>query len=174
MSKLIIGMGLPGAGKSTLLKEFADKYGYEYISVDSVREKNGLNTEQPSTEQEWDEVRSRTLENYRAGKTVVVDGTFLGDIRQKFLDFARMNGVEKIQGLLIDTPAELAWERTLERDRPVKREVFEDRLWNLKNLPPEMTEGFDAIFTVNETGELVEAKIPKESGREHLREKKFL
>lgn len=173
MPKLVIGMGLPGSGKSTVLKEFADKYGYDFVSVDQVREKYGLTTEQPSTDREWDEIRSRALAGYKAGRTVVIDGTFLGNIRKKFLDFARENGIQKIHGVLVDTPAELAWERNLGRERQTKREVFEDRLDNLKNLPPEMIDGFDAIFTLNENGELKEAEIPKEANRELTRERKF-
>ncbi|MFM2424419.1 MAG: hypothetical protein RLZZ70_810, partial [Candidatus Parcubacteria bacterium] len=98
MAKLIMGMGLSGAGKSEILKRFSLKYGYEYISVDDVREKFGLTSEQPSTEREWDFIRSQTLKNYKENRTVVLDGTFLGDIRKKFIDFARENGVEKIQG----------------------------------------------------------------------------
>ncbi len=173
MPKLIIGMGLPGAGKSTVLAKFAIKYGYELISVDEVRAKNGLTTEQPSTEREWDEIRTRTLESYRAGKTVVIDGTFLGNIRNKFIDFVRESGVQKIQGLLVDTPSEVAWERNLARDRKTAREVFDDRLDNLKNLPPEVDEGFDSIFTVNENGELTEAALTNEHKREFRPQKRF-
>jgi predicted kinase len=174
MAKLIMGMGLPGAGKSEILKKFSEKYGYEYISVDDVREKFGLTSEQPSTEREWDFIRSQTLENYNENRTVVLDGTFLGDIRKKFLDFARENGIEKIQGLLVETPEEIAWARNLSRERNTSREVFDDRLLNLKNFPPEITDGFDAIFSVDENGELTEAELPNEQIREFKPRQRFL
>lgn len=37
MQKVIIGSGIPGAGKTTILKKFAEKYGYTYISSDTIR-----------------------------------------------------------------------------------------------------------------------------------------
>lgn len=174
MAKLIIGMGLPGAGKSKVLKEFCDKYGYEYISVDEVREKFGLTRGQPSTEREWDDIRSRTIEQYKAGSTVVVDGTFLGDVRKRFIDFARENGIRKIQGLLIDTPEEIAWKRNLSRETKTPREVFDNRLDNLKKYPPEIAEGFDSMFRLNENGEMVDAKLPDEQKREFRPRQRFL
>jgi len=166
MAKLIIGMGLPGAGKSTLLKEFCDKYDYDYIRVDDIRKEFGLTSAQASTEEVWNDIRSRTLDGYWAGRTVVVDATFLGDARKKFIDFARANGVEKIQGLLVDTPEEIAWIRNQSREDKTSRELFEDRLSNLKNFPPEITDGLDSLFVLNEHGELLKAELPGELKRE--------
>jgi len=174
MPKLIMGIGIPGAGKSTVLRSFAEKYGYEFISMDDVREKYDLPEGQPATEREWYEIGSRMIESIKGGKSVVVDATFADDIRQRFIGFARENGVQKIQGIFLDPPTEIAWARNLARDRKVSREVFDKRAQSLKDAPPEMTDGFDALFTLDENGELKEAQIPKDGEREITRERKFI
>ncbi len=168
MEKLIIGMGLPGAGKSTTLSTFAAKYGHTYVSFDRIREKLGLTRAQSSTQQVFDDIGALMVENYKAGKTVVLDGTFLNEARIKFIEFARANKIKKIQGIFLDTPEELAWERVQARKAEEKttRELFDGRVRHLKDFPPGISDGFDSFFVLNENGELVSAERPKEQRRE--------
>jgi predicted kinase len=173
MAKVVIGIGLPGAGKSTTLKKFSDKYGYFFVRVDDFRKLHNLTPADPSTEAVWDDIRSKVIEHYRKGETVVIDATFLGDIRKRFIEFARQNGVSKIQGVLVDTPEELAWARNQSREERTSRELFEDRLAHLRSFPPEIADGFDSFFVVNEKGELTQAELAAEQVREFRPRSKF-
>ncbi|TAK59267.1 ATP-binding protein [Patescibacteria group bacterium] len=168
MAKLMVGMGLPGSGKSTNLTKLAQKYAYEYISFDTVREAFGLSRAESSTPAVFEHIGSRMLELYRAGKTVVLDGTFLNGYRRELIAFARANGVKRIQGIFVDTPEEHAWARVQARSAEEKttRKLFDGRVDHLKKFPPQIDDGFDAIFVLNEVGELVKAKMPRERERE--------
>jgi len=171
MSKLIISIGLPGSGKTCLLKSFAERYGYEYTGVDQVKESYGLNRNNSATEREWDDMRQQIVENAKNNKTLVVDVSFLMSTayRQKFISFARENGFKKIQGLFVDTPAELAWERAESREVKISRAAFDNKVAILKNLPPDINDGFDSLFTTDECGKLVRAEMayrPREFSRE--------
>ncbi len=173
MGKLIMGIGLPASGKSKTLIDFAEKYHYTYLAVDDLREARGMNPHDPKTEVIWDEMRRRTQELLAEGETIVVDATFVeSQHRRDFLTLARRSGAEKIQGVFVDTPSEVAWERNLARQRTVPRDKFQERVDWLNSAPPELTDGFDALFTLNENQELVELKRFGESGLP--REKKWM
>jgi len=171
MSKLIVSIGLPGSGKTCLLKSFAERYGYEYTGIDQVKKGYGLTKEYQATDREWDDVRTQVAENAKSNKTLVLDVSFLMSTshRQKFLAFARENGVKKIQGLFVDTPAELAWKRAESRKVKISRAAFDNKLAILKSLPPDINDGFDSLFTTDECGKLVRSEMasrPREFNRE--------
>lgn len=166
MIKLILGIGIPGSGKTTVLKAFAEKYNYEYICTDDVR--SGLNiasndplaaTDNPVTISIWNAIRERTKEALKQGKTVVVDATFTKlELRKQFINLAHENGAQKVQGVFLDTPNEIAWERTKHRDREVPEHVFKKRVKSITNDPPKVIDGFDAIFTIKEYENLFKAE----------------
>ncbi|TSD06310.1 MAG: hypothetical protein Greene07147_169 [Parcubacteria group bacterium Greene0714_7] len=173
MSKLIISIGLPGSGKTCILKSFAERYGYEYTGVDQVKESYGLSRNNTATEREWDDMRQQIVESAKNNKTLVVDVSFLmaTSLRQRFIAFARENGVTKIQGLFVDTPAELAWKRAESRKVRISRAAFDNKLTILKSLPPDINDGFDSLFTTDECGKLVRSEMayrPREFQREKL------
>ncbi len=166
MIKLILGIGIPGSGKTTVLKAFAEKYNYVYICTDDVR--SGLNiasndplaaTDNPVTISMWDTIRQRTKEALKQGKTVVVDATFTRlELRREFIALARENGAQKIQGVFLDTPSQIAWERTKQREREVPEHVFKKRVESITNDPPKTIDGFDAIFTIKQYENLLTAE----------------
>jgi len=174
MAKLILAIGLPGSGKSQTLKRFADKYGYAFVSLDDIRAEHGLGAEQESNEAVWNDVKTRTIDSFKSGKSVVLDGTFLSDSRRIALEVARANGIEKIQGVFIDTPAEIAWERNWARERHTPDAVFDERLAHMKAFPPKLEDGFDSFFRLDENGELVEAETYVETKKEPRRERRFI
>ena len=164
MVKVIIGIGIPGSGKTTVLKEYAEKYGYDYICPDDIRkEMLGDATEQSKNIEVWDEARRRTKDLLSQEKIIVFDATFTNaEMRKKFLDFVRENGAEKIQGILFDTPLEVAKERNLKRERQIPEHVIEKMESDLRNTKPKIEEGLDAIFTLNEYQELIDVERKSE------------
>lgn len=171
-------MGLPGSGKSTTLSKFAENHGYEYIALDQIREKLGITNAQPSTKDVLDEIVSRTLEKYGAGCTVVLDGTFLNDMRKNFIEVMRAHGVGKIQGLFIDVPEDIAWERLQAREKDwedkTTRELFDTRLRHRNEFPPSVTDGFDSLLVLNERGELSKVELASGNNQELKVQKRFL
>lgn len=156
--KFIMGIGIPGSGKTTLLRSFAARYGYEYISADEVRAELLIpandpiaSTDNPITINMWEVIRKKVEKSLRNGQTIVLDATFARkELRIEFIQLARKNGATKIQGVFVDTPAEVAWERGKNRERQISERVFKERVDSLKKDPPISGDGFDTIFTVKQ------------------------
>lgn len=168
-------MGLTCSGKTTTFKKFADDYGYDYISPDDIRmeicgdikyqtEQNSLAFEERNRKI-WNEVKKRLKESLLEGHTAVIDSVF-NDIkkRKEFLDFARENGADKIQGVYIDTSLEVAKERNCNRERHVPEEVIEKISLDFEENRPKNEEGFDSMFTLDEYQKLVDAEIKTKEG----------
>jgi predicted kinase len=172
MAKVIVGIGMAGVGKTTVLKTFAEKNGYAYICPDDIRaEVTGNAMDQSRNKEIWDEVRARTAHYLQDGQTVVVDATFTTlDQRIHFLDFVREHGAEKIQGIFVDAPAEIAKERNASRERRIPEYAIDRMAKNLKEHPPKIEDGFDSIFTVDEYQQLKEAEM---IGEGEFHKKKF-
>jgi predicted kinase len=177
MPKVILGMGLPGSGKSTTLSAFAKTYGYEYIPLDKIRHNLGIGEAQSSTDAVLNEAAAQVLALYRSGKTAVIDGTFLNDMRKQFIDHVRASGVHKIHGLFIDVPQDIAWSRVQAREKDwldkTPRELFDTRLRHKEAFPPAVTDGLDALFIADENGRLSRVELAVEGGAE-FKEKSFL
>ena len=177
MAKVIIGIGLPGSGKSNVLGAFAESYGYEYIPLDQIRKELGIGEGQNSTNEVLREVVARTLARYKEGKTVVVDGTFLNDMRKKFIHTIREGGAQKIQGMFIDTPKDIAWDRAQIREKDwedkTPRSLFEERVRHKEAFPPSVTDDFDALFTLDENGTMKKVDL-KEGLTREFTNKSFL
>ena len=159
-----MGIGIPGSGKTTVLKEFAKRYEYSYICPDDIRtEITGSPSDQSKNREVWEEAYKRVFQNLNDGNTVVFDATFANkDQRKDFINFARENGAEKIQGVFFDVPIGLAKERNLERNRVVPEYAIDRMYRNLKQYSPELEDGFDGIFTLDEMGKMIDAEFDKE------------
>jgi predicted kinase len=168
MSKLIIGIGLPGSGKTAVMKDFAARYGYKYLSTDMIREKFALGIDEPSTMAVWDEIRSLVKYSAENNQTLVFESTFtMGDQRRAFLDFARSIGIEKIQGIFVNTPCEIAWQRNNERKHNVSKETFDTRRSYLEEDMPDVQDGLDSLFTLDEYSNLVKTEMAAGLKREN-------
>jgi len=161
MKKVIMGIGIPGSGKSTTLKKFADKNGYEYICPDDIRlEMTGDSSNQTKNREVWEEAHRIIKKNLNEGKTSVFDATFADSKQRKsFIDFTRTHGAEKVQGVYLDIDLEIAKERNSIRERKVPERVLEIMSKSLSNLPPEITDGFDLIVTLDEEQKLIDAEM---------------
>jgi predicted kinase len=157
MKKVIIGIGIPGSGKTTVLKEFAAKYDYIYICPDDIRaEILGDAANQSKNKEVWAEAHRRLSDFLSQGKTIVFDATFTNlNGRKNFIDLARQSGAEKVQGILFDTPLEIAQERNLKRERQVPEHAIQRMHNDLQSNRPNIEDGLDSIFTLNEYQDLV-------------------
>lgn len=161
MSKVIMGIGIPGSGKTTLLKAFAEKYNYIYICPDDIRaELAGDAADQSKDKEVWEKTYERVSQVIDTNISAVVDATFANEVyRQKFLDFIKEKGVSKIEGVYVNTPLEIAKERNAQRERQVPEEIIDMMSESITEHPPEMEEGFDALFVLDENQEMVSAEI---------------
>lgn len=175
MKKVILGIGIPGSGKTTVMKNFAQQYGYSYICPDDIREElTGSMIDQSKNKEVWDEAHKRMKKQLDEGKTVVFDATFTNpEQRKEFLKFAKENGAEKIQGVYLDVDLETAKERNELRERQVPNHVLERMDKSLNDFPPEIKDGFDSIFTLDNEKKIIEAEMERENKIIHKEFGKF-
>lgn len=161
MKKVIVGIGVPGSGKTTLLKDFALKYNYSYICPDDIRfEMTGNASDQSKNNDVWNEAYKRLENEMVKGSTVVFDATMANQRdRKNFLEKAKKFGAQKIQGVYLDVPIEIAKSRNEGRERVVPDFVLNRMNDNLENFPPNIDEGFDSIFTFDELQKITKAEI---------------
>ncbi len=166
MNKVIMTIGIPGSGKTTISKSFAEKNNYVYICPDDIRKEiTGNESDQSRNAEVWNNTYQRVLSAINSNSTVVVDATFASyKDRKSFLDFLRSSGVEKIQGLYIDTPLEVSKNRNRNRDRIVPDSVLNRMDSFLKKNPPDINDGFDSLFILDESRNMVSVEMKKGEG----------
>jgi len=171
MSKLIMGIVIPGSGKTTALKPFAEQNAYAYLCPDDIRiELTGNSADQSRNREVWAEAHKRVAHALENGLTIVFDETFARDSERKnFIAFAHEHGATKIQGVVADVSFEIARERNLARDRVVPEHAMERMRQMLLDVPPEIADGFDSLFFIDEFQKLKQAEI----GGEHKISKEF-
>ena len=159
-----MGIGMPGSGKTTALKPFAEKNSYLYLCPDDIRaELTGNPADQSKNREVWAEAHKRVAHALEHGKDVVFDATFTRDSERKnFIAFAREHGATKIQGIVADVSFEIASERNLARDRVVPEHAMERMQKMLLDAPPEISDGFDSLFIIDEFQKLKHVEIGKE------------
>lgn len=164
MNKVILGIGISGSGKTTILKKFAEDNGYYYISVDETRKEiSGREDDQSVNSEAWDVSRRLLKYMYESGKTIVFDATFVKKKeREEFLGFLKDEGVGRIQGVFVDTPFEDAKKRNEGRNRTIRESSLMLQEKYLRESPPSVNEGFDALFRLDENAKIVgvETRVP--------------
>jgi len=166
MAKVIMGIGIPGSGKTTILKKIVDDYNYSYICPDDIRlELTGDTNDQSKNKEVWEE-SYRLLEKYlKEGKTVVFDATFAdAHGREDCISLAHKFGANKVQGIYIDLPIEIAKDRNSNRERVVPEHIIESMHKSLKLNSPELQEGFDSIFTLDEYCQAIKTELKVAEG----------
>lgn len=147
-----MGIGIPGSGKTSALKPFAEKNGYMYVCADDIRaELSGDASTQLPPKKVWGIAYARIADALARGTSVVVDGTFAKPAdRDSLLTFARKHGATRVEAIFVDTPLEVALKRNALRDRIVPTGVTQNMHDLLRTRPPDITDGFDAVFDLDE------------------------
>jgi predicted kinase len=169
--KALIGIGIPGSGKTRTLKKFAEKNNYTYICPDDIRAElsGGDASDQSKNKEVWELTYKRAVEALNSGISVVVDATFANAVQRKsFIQFLRNSGVEKIQGLYVDTPLEVAKERNQKRQRKVPDFVLDRMHFSIIENPPSISDGLDSLIMLDENQKLISTEI-KDSKGIHLK-----
>jgi predicted kinase len=148
------------------VKAFAEKNDYVYICPDDIRtELTGDPSDQSKNKEVWETTEQRVVEAIHSGSTVVVDATFAHHGQRKsFLEFLRNNGAQKIEGLYVNTPLEIAKERNANRERQVPEHALERMSGFMEENKPEIHDGFDALFTLDENQNLKSVEIKHNDG----------
>jgi len=165
--KALIGIGIPGSGKTTTLKKFAEKNNYVYICPDDIRAElsGGDAADQSKNKEVWELTYNRAAEALKSGISVVVDATFANSGQRKsFIEFLRKSGAEKIQGLYVDTPLEVAKERNSKRERQVPDFVLDRMHTSIKENPPALSDGLDSLFVLDSDQKLLSAESSNKNG----------
>ncbi len=154
MKKVIFSIGIPGSGKSTVLRQFSEAYHYTYICPDDIRgEINQDQSSQANMKLVWETAYSRMKKALQEGQTVVFDSTMAKQQdRENFIKMAAESGAEKIQGLLFETPSDLAHERNQMRDRVVPDFVLDRMQKSLELDPPNTDKGSYSLFKLDREG----------------------
>lgn len=161
MKVAIIAMGIPGSGKTTLLAPFAEKHGLKRISRDEIREEMfGDPLDRSSQGVVWEEANRRMYAALGECQGVVLDSTFATrEKRTGIIADLRAAGADRIIGVLFTTPLDVAKKWNHGRiDAPqghvVKESVMDTVHAQLAAEPPELAEGFDALYTSDQLDEL--------------------
>lgn len=149
MSKFIMLVGLPAVGKDTWAREYKEEHPEVVIhSSDDIREElYGDASHQGSPVKVFELMRSRTIQDLRAGKDVIYNATNIKYKDRKSI----MSQLKKIDNLtcyckIFVAPVEVCKERNAKRDRVVPDFVYDRMLKSFQI--PFYEEGFDSIEAI--------------------------
>lgn len=157
MSELVLAMGVPGSGKSTFIKKRLRDID-TYISRDEIRysmvkEDEDYFSKENKVIQEFARQISEALLTTKG--YVYADATHLNYKSRKLILSKLTTKPEHIYVLFLRTPLEIALERNSKRTG--RERVPDKNIINMFNSIqlPQLDEGIEALFTVNEDGKLV-------------------
>lgn len=149
MPNFIMLVGIPAVGKDTWAREYIEKHPYTVIhSSDDIREElYGDASHQGSPIKVFEQMRSRTLRDLRAGKDVIYNATNIKYKDRKSI----LSQLKKIDNLtcyckIFVAPVEVCKERNAKRDRAVPDFVYDRMLKSFQ--VPFYEEGFASIEVI--------------------------
>lgn len=157
MKKLaILSIGIPGSGKTTALSMLSRKYHMRRISRDDIRQEWFGN---PHVQERKDAVRreaeKRMIDALEKNEPVLLDSTFIDSLdRQRNIQKVRAAGAERVIGVVFTTSLSKAKMRNRQRVHAVPENVIEKMHQKLALHPPTKAEGFDALYTNDQLGQL--------------------
>jgi predicted kinase len=144
-------MGLSGSGKSYWTNNVADDEGMVILSSDALRKEfYGDENIQDNPAFIFEQMRIRTLQALKEGKSVTYDATNLSSKRRKALLKQLPKDVYKICHCII-TPLEKCIENDSKRERHVSERVIMRQLEQFE--VPWFDEGWDTIFVIKPFGD---------------------
>ncbi len=151
MGNFILVMGLSGSGKSYWTNNVADDEGMVILSSDALRKEfYGDENIQDNPAFIFEQMRIRTLQALKEGKSVTYDATNLSSKRRKALLKQLPKDVYKICHCII-TPLEKCIENDSKRERHVSERVIMRQLEQFE--VPWFNEGWDTIFVIKPFGD---------------------
>ena len=151
MGNFILVMGLSGSGKSYWTNNVADDEGMVILSSDALRKEfYGDENIQDNPAFIFEQMRIRTLQALKEGKSVTYDATNLSSKRRKALLKQLPKDVYKICHCII-TPLEKCIENDSKRERHVSERVIMRQLEQFE--VPWFDEGWDTIFVIKPFGD---------------------
>jgi predicted kinase len=157
---LVVLVGAAGSGKSTFAARWFDPS--EVLSSDAFRELlTGDAADQRATKTAFSIIHREVSKRLRAGRTVVVDATNVErHARRALLSRARFAGVPAV-AIVFALPLGVVQARNAARaGRVVDPEVVARHLAKLEAaLPTLPDEGFAAVWTIRDPGEIDAAEI---------------
>lgn len=152
MHVALITIGVPGSGKTTLARPLSERFNLAYINKDEIREEltgNALNRSR--NKEVWEEANRRTREALQSGQGVVLDNTMAEAWKRKELvTFLRSCGASPIVALYFPIDPVIAKTRNASRSRQVPESAIDWMQEQLRNEPPQLSEGYDYFFTIDE------------------------
>ena len=149
MSNFIMLVGIPAVGKDTWAREYKEKHPEVVIhSSDDIREElYGDASHQGSPVKVFELMRSRTIQDLRAGRDVIYNATNIKYKDRKSI----LSQLKKIDNLtcyckIFVAPVEVCKERNAKRDRIVPDFVYDRMLKSFQI--PFYEEGFDNIEVI--------------------------
>ena len=169
---LYLTVGLPASGKSTYTRQLSalrysadavrgELFGNEGIQYSDDYLRNlGYDTDSMSDHEKrktchhlvWNEVYRRMENSLNQGEDCIADGTFISPENRRIV-ISRFQPCAVIRWLYFRTPADICIERDSKRSRSVGEPIIRQYEKNL--IPPELSEGFQSIDTIDENGQRI-------------------
>ncbi len=169
---LYLTVGLPASGKSTYTRQLSalrysadavrgELFGNEGLQYSDDYLRNlGYDTDSMSDHEKqktchslvWNEVYRRLEYSLNQGEDCVADGTFISPENRSIV-ISRFQPLAEIRCLYFITPADICIERDSKRSRSVGESII--RLYERDLIPPELSEGFQSIDTIDENGQRI-------------------
>lgn len=142
--KFLMLCGLVASGKSTLAEELSDRDDTVLISSDSIREEliDDVNDQSKNSEV-FNEMRVRTIEALKNGKSVIYDSTNINRKRRKGLLQQLPKDVYKVV-VYMNTPYDIILKQNQNRNRIVPEHVIK-KMYKTMHIPI-YSEGWDNVI----------------------------
>lgn len=159
---LIVLAGVPGCGKSTVAKDISNRYGFQIVSSDAIRKELYGDEAIQGDGRKVFEIAHRRTRDLLHYTNVVFDATNCKVVsRVELLNNTAMNSRYSVC-VVFDTPLNESIKRNSIRNRKVPEKVITKMAHDLKDRPPSVSEGFDAVIRQDDLEDELDTIFGKE------------